>query len=175
MFDTAPFDNIRYDTPRGIIQLLQAYISSSSMVSALISLTENLISIINGVTQISPFLMIQKSLTAVIQSSTSFVSGLIVGSKQFLNAIISTSTAFVSNLTAKYAITSVLSGKTQILSFVSIKKVLQGSIVGQTIFVATSTFWNRVKKLTATWEQQPNKSGIWQQKNEEVGTWRKIK
>ncbi|MCI4463677.1 MAG: hypothetical protein JHC30_05870 [Caldisericum sp.] len=165
MFDTAPFDTIKYDTPRGVIQLLQSYINSSSTISALISFIKSLSSTINSATQISPLLGIRKSLIAIVQSSTSFISDLVIAGKQFLNAVISTSTTFISNLTKQYTLSSVLSGKTQITSFISIQKALQCSIIGQTIFIAVPTFWNRVKKLTATWRQ----------KNEEVGTWRRIK
>jgi len=165
MFDTAPFDSIKYDTPRGVIQLLQSYISSSSTISALISLIKSLSSTINSATQISLLFGIRKSLTAVVHSSTSFLADLIIKGKIFLNAIISNSTTFISNLVEQHSLSSVLSGETQTSFFMSIQKALQGSIIGQTIFIAVPTFWSRIKKPTATW----------QQKNEEVGTWKRIK
>jgi len=143
---------------------VQAYIGGSCVISALIKLTKGLISAISGATQISPFLAIQKrlasaiegitqispfiairkSLITVIQSSTSFISDLTIRGKQFLNAIISTSTTFVSNLTAQYTLSSTLSGETQISPFVSIKKALQGSVAGKTLFTGAI---NRIRWL----------------------------
>jgi len=125
---------------------LEALINGNSILSSFANIYKSLISAINGATQISPFIAIQKSLTAAIQSSTSFISDLIIRGKQFLNAVISTGTAFVSNLKVQYALASTFAGKTQVSSFASIKKALQGSAAGQTIFVGTI---ERIRQLVS--------------------------
>jgi len=125
---------------------LEAYINGGSVVSSVANIYKRLVSVISGVTQISPFVAIQKALASTIQSSTSFLADLLIRGKQFLNAIISTSTILVSNLTAQYTLSSALSGETQISSFVSIKKSLQGSFSGRTLFVGTI---RRITKLAS--------------------------
>jgi hypothetical protein len=96
MFDTSPFDSVKYDSTQGAIQLLQSYINSHTGISAVINVYKMFLASINGVTQVSTFVVIHKALKSTIQSSTSFLSDLIIRGKQLLNAIVSTSTSLVS-------------------------------------------------------------------------------
>jgi len=128
------------------IAALQTSINGVSIVSAPLAILKSLLASINGSTQTSFGVNIQKALNSVIQSSTTLVSDLIVRGKQLLNAIISTSTSFVSNLNVQHTLASIFSGNTQVSSFMSVQKDLQGSISGQTIFVGTI---DRIKQLVS--------------------------
>jgi hypothetical protein len=97
-------------------------------------------------TTFTPRLNVNKKLQAVVQSSTSIISDLIIRGKQLLNAIISTSTTFLSSLKVNHTLNSVFVGKTQVSSFTSIKKALQSYIPGRTLFTGTI---NRVKHLVS--------------------------
>jgi hypothetical protein len=125
---------------------LKASIGGSSVLSSFVSVYKRLVSVIVGATQISTFIAIQKALKSAIHSSTNFLSDLTIRGKQFLNAVISTGTNLVSNLKVQHTLASVLAGKTQMSPFVSVKKALQGSISGETLFVGTI---NRVKLLVS--------------------------
>ena len=111
---------------------LQVYILCSTVVSSLVRIYRGLSSTIGGTTQTSFVLKLQKGLNAVVQSSTSFVSDLLIVGKLLLNAIVSTGTSIVSGIRVNYAINSVISCKTQISPFVSIKRALSGTFSSKT-------------------------------------------
>jgi hypothetical protein len=152
MFDAAPFDAIQYDSAGGEIILLQSYVNCSTGISAVVNVYKRLAASVKGATQISLLLTIKKVLSAVFQSSTYFIADLGIKGKVFLNVIISTSTAFVGNLKVKKPLASAFASNTQVSSFVSVKKALQGSFTGQTIFVVVmKKGWSKVRQFTATW------------------------
>jgi hypothetical protein len=135
---TASVPSFTTITPKiSITKRIMSSIAGATSFSAVAKRFAGLKASINSVSAVSPFISIKKALTAAVQSSTSFISDLIIRGKQFLNAIISTSTTLVSNLKVNHTLASVLSGKTQISPFVSIKKALRGSFAGQTLFTGT--------------------------------------
>ena len=134
-------------TISGTTYQLSASIPLQTTFTPLLNVNKKLQAVVQSLTSItSSFIAIQKKLNAVVESSTSIISDLIIRGIQLINAVISTSTTFLSSLKVNYTLNSLFVGKTQVLSFASIKKALQSSINGRTLFTGTI---DRVKYLVS--------------------------
>jgi len=142
---------------------LQGSVAGRTLLTGTINRIKWLVSNITTQTILTAQLIVPKLLSALISGGTSFV-GQIQRLRRLASQVVS-NTSIQAQLISVQMLKAIIGSATYISAFLKKDIKMFASFVSSTIFVAVPTFWNRVKKPTATW----------QQKNEEVETWRRIK